>query len=79
MKIDEIKGISRGLISVRIGNRILMITGELTTKEFYADKASIQNWEPPFDRELISDQEKEAIVASIENKTTEASIPIVFQ
>ncbi|MFY9307570.1 MAG: Imm74 family immunity protein [Bacteroidia bacterium] len=58
----EIK--SRGSMLISYGNRNALISGELTFEPpvFYADLNSFKNWNPPFDNETISEDEKKKII-----------------
>jgi hypothetical protein len=57
----EIK--SRGSMLISYGNRNALISGELTFEPpvFYADLNSFKNWNPPFDNETISEDEKKKL------------------
>jgi hypothetical protein len=78
MRINEIIGLTRGTIKVKIDNKEIFITGELTMDKFYADLLSIKKWEPPFENDVITESIKKDIVSSIERETKNAEIPIVF-
>lgn len=65
MNIKNITG-TRGSIKVEIDDKVLKISGELTTTPvFYADKKSIEHWENPFEEIKISDEEKKEIIDTI--------------
>lgn len=70
MKDMEIIGTNRWEIRVIIGDRSLIITGELTFTPpvFYANIASIKHWEYPYERVEITEQEKKEIIDSIEKR-----------
>jgi hypothetical protein len=73
----EIK--SRGSMLVQYGKRSVLISGELTFEPpvFYADKISFKNWNPPFNNEVISENQKDEIISFITN--SEGSTKIVFE
>ncbi|WP_158961581.1 Imm74 family immunity protein [Myroides fluvii] len=57
----------------------MYIQGEGTTEpKFYADIDSIKNWEPPYEQEPITENEKKEIISSIEKASKKGKIPIVF-
>ncbi|WP_369049341.1 Imm74 family immunity protein [Tenacibaculum sp. UWU-22] len=75
----EILGLNRGKIKVIIGDKSLIITGELTTTPiFYADINSIKNWEYPHNKIIINDEERENIIKQITEKTKDAAVKIIF-
>jgi len=78
MNVKNIKG-TRSTIEVEIDNKQIIITGELTTTPiFYADIDSIKNWEPPYEQEPITENEKKEIISSIEKASKKGKIPVVF-
>ncbi|MDM1044322.1 hypothetical protein HX004_05645 [Myroides sp. 1354] len=57
----------------------MYIQGEGTTEpKFYADIDSIKNWEPPYEQEPITENEKKEIISSIEKASKKGKIPIIF-
>lgn len=57
----------------------MYIQGEGTTEpKFYADIDSIKNWEPPYEQEPITENEKKEIISSIEKASRKGKIPIIF-
>lgn len=79
MEIKDIKG-TRSEIFVYIDDKVLTITGELTTiPVFYADISSINKWNPPFESIEISEVEKKEIISLIEDKSKNSAVPIVFE
>lgn len=78
MNVKNING-TRSTIEVEIDNKQIIITGELTTTPiFYADIDSIKNWEPPYEQEPITENEKKEIISSIEKASKKGKIPIIF-
>ena len=70
---------TRSYIEVEINDKILRISGELTTTPaFYADSNSIKHWEPPFENILISESEKEELIKTILEETKNAEVKIYF-
>jgi len=50
---------TRSYILIEFNDRIVRIEGELTINTaFYASVASIKNWEPPYDKFAVTEQEK---------------------
>jgi hypothetical protein len=65
--IKEITG-TRSYIIVDYGERKVKIQGELTlTPAFYGYTNSIKYWEPPYEKEEISESEKKTIIDEIRN------------
>lgn len=64
---------------INYGERSILISGELTFNPsiFYADINSFKNWNPPFDDELINEDQKDEIVNFIINH--ESSTKIIFE
>jgi len=59
--------------------KVVYIVGEGTTEpKFYADVDSIKNWEPPYEQEPITENEKKEIISSIEKASKKGKIPVVF-
>lgn len=66
--------ISRGSLRIYFGEKVATISGELTFEPpvFYAHLNSINNWESPYEKELIKKNELKEIVAFLtysKNKT----------
>lgn len=75
--ITKITG-TRSYIMVEFGARSLKIAGELTlTPAFYADAASIKNWEAPHQGEPITASEKQEIIERI--LAYDAAVKIFFE
>ncbi len=71
---------ARDHMIVEFDHRCVKIYGELTTTPaFYADLKSIGYWEPPFERELISDVEKDEIVRRVLEQTENETLKIYFE
>ena len=70
----------RGSIWVEINNKVVKISGELTTTPaFYADINSIKNWEPPFQDIAITEEEKAEIIRrATEESQKEGHVKIYF-
>lgn len=71
--------ISRGTMLVEYGEKSLMIPGELTFEPpvFYAEMNSIKYWEPPFENESVSENEKNEIIDFI--KENQGGTLIMFE
>lgn len=67
MLIKKITG-TRSYMIVEFEKRSVKIDGELTTQPaFYGYLNSIKNWEPPFEKELITEEQKSEIIEAISN------------
>ncbi len=78
MKVKKFEGLSRGLIKVGLNNKSIFITGELTINKFYANTESIKNWEPPFENDVITENDKTEIIKAIVEYSKKGEIPVVF-
>ena len=78
MTVTKFEGLNRGLIKVELENRSIVLTGELTIDKFYADKISMSQWEPPFEKEVITEDEKKEIIKAIEEYSKKGKIRVVF-
>ncbi|WP_109852760.1 Imm74 family immunity protein [Aquimarina sp. AU58] len=76
----KIKG-GRSYIRVEIEKgKEIVIHGELTmTPEFYADFDSIKKWEPPFDKETITTEDKKSLALRIMSESKDTSVPVIFE
>lgn len=72
----EIK--SKGSLRIYFGEKVATISGELTFEPpvFYADLNSFNNWESPFELEIITENELKEIVAFLTN--SKSTTKIVF-
>ncbi|MBB5335428.1 Imm74 family immunity protein [Pectinatus brassicae] len=70
---------TKSYIKVEIEGKKLIIKGELLQGGFIAYRASIKNWEAPYESEVINDIEKEKIIASIINQTSNSHLIITFE
>lgn len=71
---------TRSYILVEFDHRTVKIAGELTiTPAFYAEINSIKNWEAPYDKVAVKEEEKLEIIRRVneENKTNE--VKIIFE
>jgi len=76
--IKSITG-TRSYIIVDFGDRRVKIQGELTTAPaFYGYINSIKNWEAPFEDNLITESEREGIVAQI-SKYNNPEFPVFLE
>ena len=58
----------------------LHISGEITTTPaFYADISSIKYWEPPNEKDEVSNEEKEEIIKVISAKSMSRNIRVFFE
>lgn len=57
----------------------IIINGELVVGGFIALKSSIKSWEPPYDHEIISEDDKKSLMKRIENKTKGSHMVISFE
>lgn len=57
---------TRSYMIVEIKDRKVKILGELTSAPaFYASVSTIENWEPPFEKIEITEEEKKEIVKEV--------------
>lgn len=57
---------TRSYILAEFDHRTVKIAGELTiTPAFYASIGSIKNWEPPYDKIAVTEQEKMEIIEKV--------------
>ncbi|MBE9468860.1 MAG: hypothetical protein IMY72_11170 [Bacteroidetes bacterium] len=72
---------TRSHIRVEIEGKVILINGELTTTPaFYADIKSIKKWEPPYDQEEITEEEKTKLIQIItEESQKEGNIRVYFE
>lgn len=72
---------TRSHIRVEIDGKVILINGELTTiPAFYADIKSIKNWEPPYENEEITEEEKAELIRKItEESQKEGWIRVYFE
>lgn len=71
---------TKSSLKVEIGQKTLLIKGELTTTPaFYADINSIIKWEPPFENELIDDIERKKIISEILAANQSNKMKIIFE
>jgi len=57
---------TRSYMIVEIRNRKVKIQGELTSAPaFYASAGTIENWEPPFEKIKITEEEKNEIIQEV--------------
>jgi hypothetical protein len=73
----EIK--SKGSLKIYFGEKVATISGELTFEPpvFYADLNSFNNWESPFENEVIEENQKNELVTFIINSN--CSTKIIFE
>jgi hypothetical protein len=71
---------TRSYIIVELEDRKIRIPGELTTTPaFYASKDSIKAWEPPYEKEILTQEQKESLIAKIlEENNKENQLKIYF-
>lgn len=70
---------TRSYILVEYDHRSIRIQGELTTTPaFYADIASIKNWEPPYEHASVTEEEKEELIRKITEETKHQKVPVYF-
>lgn len=60
-------------------NHEIIIKGELVIGGFIALKNSIKNWEPPYHKEIISEEDKKLLIEKIENETKESHMIVSFE
>lgn len=61
------------------GEKEILVTGEGTTiPEFYADKSSLKNWQPPYDSTPITRHEKEEIIKIVEKMSQKGKVKVIF-
>lgn len=66
-------------MEVIFNDKKLVISGEATlTPAFYADIASIKNWEPPFDNIPVTEEEKAEIIRRVIEETKDKELKIYF-
>ena len=71
---------TRSYILVEYDHRTLKIEGELTlTPAFYAVSNSIKNWEPPHEKDAITEAEKKEIILRILNNNIESQLKVYFE
>lgn len=75
--------ISRGFLRVNLANKIAHIEGELCFPptenfEFIVYVNSIKNWEEPFDKIEITEEEKEQLINDIKNEFRQKRGKVVF-
>lgn len=69
---------TRSYILVEFDYQTVKITGELTTTPaFYADVESIKKWEPPYEMNKVTDNEKQEIIRKV-IEYNNPDFPIVF-
>ncbi len=57
---------TRSYMVVEIKDRKVKVQGELTsTPAFYASASTIENWEPPFEKIKITEEEKKEIIQEV--------------
>jgi glutaredoxin len=67
------------VMEVMVDEKKVLIQGEGTTEpKFYADARSLEKWEPPYENQNITAQEKHAIISAIEEKSKNSKVPVVF-
>lgn len=70
---------TRSSLKIEIDNKVLLITGELTTTPaFYADINSIKFWQTPNGDIPISNEERELLIVQIADEGKRKSMPIFF-
>lgn len=57
----------------------IVIEGELIIGGFIALKTSIKNWDPPYDKKMLSQEDKKLLIEKIENETKESHMVISFE
>jgi hypothetical protein len=72
--------ISRGTMSVKCGDKEVLIYGELTFEPpvFYANLNSIKTWQPPFESISITENEKKELIEFLSNSQRNDKTKIVF-
>lgn len=78
MNITDITG-TRSYIKIHFGNKIIKVEGELLINGFAADKRTMKGWEPPYDKEPLTDREKQEIIEAVEKKTKGTHMVITFE
>lgn len=80
MKIIGIKFISRSKIRIEFeAKKSIVISGEMmVTPEFEAYSSSINVWEPPYEMQEISENEKNEIMYDITTYAQEKGVKIYF-
>ncbi|MCA6365249.1 MAG: hypothetical protein IM638_19610 [Bacteroidetes bacterium] len=64
------KILSRGSLQIHYGSKTTIISGELTFSPsvFYADLSSLNIWQAPHDKEMITPAEKNEIISFLSNQ-----------
>ena len=72
---------TRGIIWFDLENGYVMkAEGELTLEDiFYVNKISMKSWEPPYENEVVTDEQIDNIIKQVEAEAREDdSIKIIF-
>mgnify|MGYP002544409252 CR=1 FL=1 len=66
-------------IKAEIDGKVVKIAGEMLVGGFVAYKDSIKNWEPPFEKERISESVRQDIIKKITQETKDSHMVITFE
>ena len=66
-------------IKVEIDGKVVKIRGEKIIGGFVAYKNAINNWESPYDNEVIDDKMKQEIIDKVIDKTKNSHLVITFE
>lgn len=71
---------TRSYILVEFDHRTVKIAGELTTTPvFYAEINSIKNWEAPYNKVAVTEEEKQEIIRRVNEESKAGQVKIIFE
>lgn len=76
----SVKTVGRARILYRDGKRKMYVLFEWVTPDgaTEVDTFSVKHWEPPYDQEVITEEEKQKILSNIKNKLEEQGVTVRF-
>ncbi len=70
---------TRSYIQIEIDGKVVKVEGEMLIGGFVAEKDSMKHWEPPYEKELLSEKEKQDIIEQVTEMTKGSHMVITFE
>ncbi len=70
---------TRSYIQIEIDGKVVKVEGEMLIGGFAAEKDSMKHWEPPYEKEWLSEKEKQDIMEQVTETTKGSHMVITFE
>ena len=70
---------TRSYIQIEIDGKVVKVEWEMLIGGFAAEKDSMKHWEPPYEKEWLSEKEKQDIMEQVTETTKGSHMVITFE